>query len=211
MSSLRATRLGRAGLLLPLLLSYRLRFGAGSRRQATAARGERLCVRGSRSPARNRPGRRTAGGRRYNDPQLDRLMDEALAGSPDLAAAAPGSAAPRVSRSRPARRCCRRSMRPRSGSSRSRARTSPPAGPQRLARRPARSRLGSRFDLDLWGKNRAALRAAKKDAEAALYDDADEARLALTTGIAATYADLAVALCAARQSREPRSTFARRR
>ncbi|HZC37452.1 MAG TPA: efflux transporter outer membrane subunit, partial [Sphingomicrobium sp.] len=49
--------------------------------------------------------------------------------------------------------------------------------------------LSFSFDLDLWGKNRAALRAARKDAQAALYDE-QEARLALTTGIAATYADL---------------------
>src|SRR5439155_2666159 len=41
-----------------------------------------------------------------------------------------------------------------------------------------------------WGRNRAALRAANKDAEAAEFD-AGEARLALTTGIAAAYADLA--------------------
>ena len=58
--------------------------------------------------------------------------------------------------------------------------------------------LSFNFDLDLWGKNRAALRAAKKDADAARYD-AQEARLLLTTGIASTYADL-TALYAQRDS-----------
>jgi NodT family efflux transporter outer membrane factor (OMF) lipoprotein len=50
--------------------------------------------------------------------------------------------------------------------------------------------LSFSFDLDLWGKNRAALAAATSDAEAAGYELA-QARLALTTGIASTFADLA--------------------
>lgn len=46
------------------------------------------------------------------------------------------------------------------------------------------------FDLDLWGRNRAALAAATSEAEAARVDAA-QARLMLTTGIASAYADLA--------------------
>ena len=46
------------------------------------------------------------------------------------------------------------------------------------------------FDLDLWGRNRAALAAATSEAEAAQVDEA-QARLMLTTGIASAYADLA--------------------
>ncbi|MFC3442506.1 efflux transporter outer membrane subunit [Sphingobium rhizovicinum] len=46
------------------------------------------------------------------------------------------------------------------------------------------------FDLDLWGKNKAALAAATSDARAAEID-AQQAKLALTTGIADAYADLA--------------------
>src|SRR3546814_6574276 len=42
------------------------------------------------------------------------------------------------------------------------------------------------FDLDLWGKGRAALAAATSEAEAARVDEA-QARLMLTTGIAAAY------------------------
>ena len=50
--------------------------------------------------------------------------------------------------------------------------------------------LDLNFDLDLWGKNKAALAAATSDARAAEID-ARQARLALTTGIADAYADLA--------------------
>ena len=50
--------------------------------------------------------------------------------------------------------------------------------------------LSFNLDLDLFGKNRAALRAANRDADAARFD-ADEAQLVLTTAIASTYADLA--------------------
>ncbi len=46
------------------------------------------------------------------------------------------------------------------------------------------------FDIDLWGKNRAALRAATSDSEAALLD-VEQARLLLSTNIANAYADLA--------------------
>src|SRR3546814_2016233 len=45
------------------------------------------------------------------------------------------------------------------------------------------------FDLDLWGRNRAALAAATSEAEVARVDAA-QARLMLTTGIAAAYVDL---------------------
>ena len=46
------------------------------------------------------------------------------------------------------------------------------------------------FDPDLWGRNRAALAAATSDADAARVD-AEQAKLMLTTGLAATYAELA--------------------
>lgn len=46
------------------------------------------------------------------------------------------------------------------------------------------------FDLDLWGKNRAALAAATSEVNAAQYD-VQQARLALATGIADAYTDLA--------------------
>jgi outer membrane protein TolC len=46
------------------------------------------------------------------------------------------------------------------------------------------------WDLDFFGRNRAAVRAAVSDSRAAMAESA-EARLGLTTAIAATYADLA--------------------
>ena len=46
------------------------------------------------------------------------------------------------------------------------------------------------FDLDLWGKNRAALAAATSEAEAARIEQS-QARLALSTAIATAYIDLA--------------------
>lgn len=49
------------------------------------------------------------------------------------------------------------------------------------------------FDIDLWGRNRAALAAATSDRQAAVVD-ARQAALMLTTGIAQAYADLAAAL-----------------
>jgi NodT family efflux transporter outer membrane factor (OMF) lipoprotein len=50
--------------------------------------------------------------------------------------------------------------------------------------------LSANFDIDLWGKNRAALAAATSERETARIDMA-QARLSLTTGIADAYADLA--------------------
>ena len=50
--------------------------------------------------------------------------------------------------------------------------------------------LNLSFDLDLWGRNRAALAAATSEADAARIE-MEQARLMLTTGIAAAYADLA--------------------
>lgn len=46
------------------------------------------------------------------------------------------------------------------------------------------------FDIDLWGRNRAALAAATSEAQAAAID-AEQARLMLSTGIALAYYDLA--------------------
>jgi NodT family efflux transporter outer membrane factor (OMF) lipoprotein len=135
--------------------------------------------------------------RAYNDAQLDRLIGEGLAGSPDLAAAA--------ARFRTAQGLTQQAgaaLRPSLDAvaevdyqNRSQnLGTSVPSGWHATGT----TGLSLNFDLDLFGKNRAALRAAKKDAEAARYD-ADEARLILTTGIGSAYADL-VALYAQRDS-----------
>jgi len=128
----------------------------------------------------------------YQDPQLSQLIDEALAGSPDLAVAA--------ARIRAADGYARQAG----------AALAPTvdAGGTVQAVKLSKNNdipgnilpggwndsatvgLGISIDLDLWGKNKAALRAAKLDLQAAHYD-AGEARLALTTGIASAWAELA--------------------
>lgn len=127
----------------------------------------------------------------YGDAQLNGLMTEALAGSPDLAAA--------QARVRKAEAVA----------STARSRQAPTvtgnAGVQEMKQSynlgiPAqfvpqgyndygRLTLDFTWELDFWGKNRAAVAAAVSDARAA-QADAAEARLMLSTNLAAAYADL---------------------
>ena len=188
MSSLRATRFRRAGLLLPLLLSSACAsvpdLGAKPVPHAASDYASAQSFVGAQSawPADD-------WWTRYGDTQLNRLMSEGLAGSPDLAAAA-------------ARLRIAQGLAQQAGAAllpSLDATTS--VDYQKQSRRDGlpvpsgwnttgTAALGLNFDLDLFGKNRAALRAAKKDADAARFDT-DEARLVVTTGIASTYADLA--------------------
>nr|WP_281061374.1 efflux transporter outer membrane subunit [Sphingobium sp. Sx8-8] len=130
--------------------------------------------------------------KRYGDLQLDRLIGEALATSPDLAASA--------ARIRVADGFARQA-----GAALFPSVTANGAANEMLLSKnngvPAQIvpggwndtgsvSLGATLDLDLWGKNRATLRAAKLDAVAVRYE-AEQAKLALTTGIAAAYAELA--------------------
>ncbi len=119
---------------------------------------------------------------RYNDAQLNQLIEEGIGGSPDIEAAA--------ARFRTAQGFAQQAG----------AALSPTVdafatsdfskqGSSKLISK-GNAGLSLSFDLDLWGRNRAALAAATSDAQAAGYELA-EARLALTTGIASTYADLA--------------------
>jgi len=128
----------------------------------------------------------------YGDAQLDRLIAEALAGSPDLAAAA--------ARLRAAEGYAQQAgaaLRPSidgTGTAGYVQQSETNGVPAQFVpdgwRQSAKIGIGISFDADLWGRNRAALAAAVSDADAALYAVA-EARLALTTAIASTYADLA--------------------
>jgi NodT family efflux transporter outer membrane factor (OMF) lipoprotein len=135
----------------------------------------------------------------YGDAQLDRLVAEGLTGSPDLAAAA--------ARFRTAQGLAQQAgaallpsvdaaasvdYQNQSGNLAGHA----PGGWDATGT----AALSLDLDLDLFGKNRAALRAANKDAAAARFDT-EEARLLLTTGIGSTYADLA-ALYAQRDNLE---------
>jgi NodT family efflux transporter outer membrane factor (OMF) lipoprotein len=135
----------------------------------------------------------------YSDAQLDRLITEGLAGSPDLAAAAA-----RFRRAQGLAQAAGAKLLPSLDANASVSEANPS---NNLGlpiwngfKETGNAGLSLNFDLDLWGKNRAALRAAKKDADGARYD-AQEARLMLATGIASTYADL-TALYAQRDSLE---------
>ena len=137
--------------------------------------------------------------RSYGDPQLDQLIGEGLSGSPDLAAAAA-----RLRTAQGLAQVAGAKLLPSIDGIAAVSKGNPSnnmgvpfdSGFKDIAV----TGLAFSLDLDLWGKNRAALRAAKKDSDAARYE-AEEARLMLTTGIALTYADLA-ALYAQRDSLE---------
>ncbi|WP_313803414.1 efflux transporter outer membrane subunit [Sphingobium sp.] len=128
----------------------------------------------------------------YGDPQLDALIEEGLKASPDVAAA--------VARFRQANAVAQQAGAPllpsadldaKGGVTKSSYNMGMPKefvpkgwlGTGQVT-------LNFGFDLDLWGKNRAALAAATSEARAAAID-ARAARLALATGVADAYADLA--------------------
>ncbi|HEX7743278.1 MAG TPA: TolC family protein, partial [Sphingobium sp.] len=128
----------------------------------------------------------------YGDPQLDQLMEEGLRASPDVAAAAArfrqavGAAQQAGAPLLPSADLDASAAATRQSYNMGFPKEFVPAGwlgTGRIA-------LDLGFDLDLWGRNRAALAAATSDANAARID-AQQARLALTTGLADAYADLA--------------------
>lgn len=137
----------------------------------------------------------------YNDPQLNALMEEAFRGAPNLAAAA--------ARLRAAQAYAVQAGAaglPRVDASGSAAANQINTGNGLPIKIPSDVQtigygtLNLGFDLDLWGKNRAQLAAATSEAEAARLE-LEQARLALSTNIAAAYADLA-RLAADRQVQE---------
>lgn len=128
----------------------------------------------------------------YGDPQLDALIAEALASSPDMAAAA--------ARVRQAEGYAQQAGAARlptldvSGSA-AEAKQSynngiPAAFVPKGWNDTGKVSANLDFDLDLWGSNRAAYAAARSEAEAAQLDYA-QASLVLSTSIADAYADLA--------------------
>ena len=135
--------------------------------------------------------------KRYNDQQLNQLVSIALADSPDLAAAAA-----RFHRAQGLAQAAGAKLLPTIDANASVSEVNPSSNLGLPVwdgfKEVGNAGLSFNLDLDLWGKNRAALRGAKKDADAARYD-AQEAQLLLTTGIAAAYADL-TALYAQRDS-----------
>ncbi|MDD3797593.1 MAG: efflux transporter outer membrane subunit [Novosphingobium sp.] len=128
----------------------------------------------------------------YGDPQLDALIEEGLRNSPDMAAAA--------ARFRKAVGYARQAGAPllpsldANGAVAVNKQSYNNGFPKEfvphgwLDTGDLSVSLG--FDLDIWGRNRAALAAATSDVKAARYDTR-QAQLALATGIADAYADLA--------------------
>ncbi|BAL96477.1 efflux transporter outer membrane subunit [Rubrivivax gelatinosus] len=127
----------------------------------------------------------------YGDAQLDALVDEALAGSPDLAAAAA-----RLERAASYSQVAGSALKPQVtvGASATQDRFSKnhitpasilPTGWEDVGQ--ATFTIG--WELDFWGANRAALAAATSEAEAARAELA-QARLLLSSAVAAQYAEL---------------------
>jgi NodT family efflux transporter outer membrane factor (OMF) lipoprotein len=130
----------------------------------------------------------------YGDAQLSTLIEAALAGAPTM-----DEAAARVRRAEAqaqqagARRYPEVSANASAGlAQQSTGSIDLPAGIQlpHQWNDNANASLSLTFDLDLWGRNRATLRAALSEADAARADAA-YARLTLSTAIASAYADLA--------------------
>ena len=129
--------------------------------------------------------------RGYGDPQLDALIAEARAGAPDVAAA---MARVRIAQAlaQQAGAALAPSLEASGSAGLSKQSYNNGIPPDFVPRgwndRGDVSATAS-FDLDLWGRNRAALAAATSEAEAARVD-ADQALLLLSAGIADAYAEL---------------------
>jgi NodT family efflux transporter outer membrane factor (OMF) lipoprotein len=128
----------------------------------------------------------------YGDAQLDALIEEGLAGSPSVAVADA-----RLRRARAGQDSARGALAPlvTANTSLTEQRQSynylsPAAMTPQGWNDYGRSTVDFTWELDFWGKNRAALAAATSEAFAA-HADADQARLALSSAIASNYAELA--------------------
>ncbi|HEX7872094.1 MAG TPA: efflux transporter outer membrane subunit [Sphingobium sp.] len=127
----------------------------------------------------------------YGDPQLTQLIEEGLANSPDMAAAA-ARFRQAAAMQRTSGAALLPSLEAQAGAGVTKQSYNngfPEAFVPHGWLGTGRAALDLNFDLDLWGKNRAALAAATSETRAAQID-AQQARLALTTGIADAYADL---------------------
>jgi NodT family efflux transporter outer membrane factor (OMF) lipoprotein len=127
----------------------------------------------------------------YQDPQLAQLITEALASSPTIEeAAARVRRADAIAQQEGSRLQPTIDAGAQAGAVRFSENLGTPAGALPAGWNDGGSAaLSLSYDLDLWGRNRATLRAAMSDADAARADAA-AVRLALSTGIASTYAEL---------------------
>jgi len=128
----------------------------------------------------------------YGDAQLDALIEEGLAGAPSIAVAEA-----RLRRAQAAQTTSRGALMPQVNASASATEQkqsynylSPPSMTPQDWNDYGRASLDFSWELDFWGKNRAALAAATSEA-VATSADADQSRLALSSSIASAYAELA--------------------
>lgn len=129
--------------------------------------------------------------RRYNDPQLDALIHEAIANSPSLA-----EAAARVRRSEAAGDIVDAAQKPQIMLSGGLAETkasywngAPYVGVPKGMNTSASLRASVEWNVDFFGKNRSAITAALSET-AASHAEAAQAELMLTTSVASAYAEL---------------------
>lgn len=130
--------------------------------------------------------------RGFGDSQLSTLIEEALAGSPDVAAAAARvRAADALAQQAGAATLPQASLDASAGGQKQSYNLGIPRQfvPKGIFDT-GRIAGNFSFDLDLWGRNRAALAAATSEAQAAAVD-AEQAALLLSTNVASAYADLA--------------------
>lgn len=134
----------------------------------------------------------TAWWRAYGDPQLDALIAEGLHGSPDIAAAAARvrQANAYAQQAQAARLPTLDASGSAGGAKQSYNNGIPAAFVPQGWNESGRIEADLGFDLDLWGRNKAAYAAARSDAAASGLDYA-QAGLTLSTNIADAYADLA--------------------
>lgn len=154
----------------------------------------------------------------YGDAQLDALVDEALAGSPDVAAAQA-----RIRVARGAAEVAGADTLPSIGGQAAAGLVKqsynngiPAAFVPRGWKSNGTLALSGDFDLDLWGRNRKALAAATSEADA-VEADARQAELMISTNVVSSYFDLARltergrALAEAVKARETLLDLSRRR
>jgi outer membrane protein TolC len=129
---------------------------------------------------------------RYGDAQLDALVAEALEGAPSIAVAEA-----RLRRAQAASAISRAATLPQASASAAISQQKQSYNyltPRQFTPQDwhgyGRATLDFSWELDFWGRNRAALAAATSEAEAARADAA-QARLTLATAIASSYAELA--------------------
>ena len=128
----------------------------------------------------------------YRDPQLDALIAEAIDGSPTMAVAKA-----RLDRARSNAQIAGAATLPQVTASssiteqkQSRNYLTPPSATPEGWNDYGRATLDFSWELDFWGRNRAALAAATSEADAARADEA-QSRITLATSIASAYAELA--------------------